>query len=110
MSGPQAERSNDERELVELRLQLWEARDAAMGAEATAGQLRARVKQLESELDDRRRHADALLVEVDVLRERLRALDAVVEHRDALLASPTWRLGELLLRPVQRARRVIRRC
>src|SRR5213082_3503043 len=61
-------------ELVALRVELWASRDAVIGAEAAAGQLRAQVRALESELDDRRRHADALLIEVASLRDRIDAL------------------------------------
>jgi hypothetical protein len=110
MTGVRAEHDDDdEPDVVELRLQLWEARDAAIGAEAKAGQLRARVKLLELQLDDRTRHADALLAEVEALRQRVEALEAVARHRDAMLASPTWRLGERMLRPMQRLRMVLRR-
>ena len=92
-------------ERAELRLELWVARDAAIGAEAAAGQLRGRVRALESELDDRQRHLDALLAEVQALRDRVEALERVEAHRDAMLHSPTWRLGTLVMRPVQLVRR-----
>ena len=100
---------DDTETLAALRVALWQAHDAAFGAEMAAGQLRGQVKQLEAELDDRRRHAEALLIEVEVLRQRIHDLDAVSAHRDAMLASPTWRLGEMLLKPAQRVRRVVRR-
>jgi hypothetical protein len=90
---------------ADLRVELWAARDAAIGAEAAAGQLRARVRELEAELDSRRRHLDALLVEVGALRERLAALEAVERHRDAILRSPTWRVGTIVMRPLQAVRR-----
>jgi hypothetical protein len=92
-------------QLANFRLEVWARRDAVIGAEAAAGQLRARVRALESELDDRRRHADALLQEVAVLRDRIEALERVEAHRDAMLRSPTWRLGTLVMRPVQAVRR-----
>jgi hypothetical protein len=89
-------------ELASLRTDLWTARDAAIGAEAAAGQLRGRVKALESELDDRQRHVAALLAEVEMLR---RALAEVEGHRDAMLRSPTWRIGKVVMKPVQAVRR-----
>jgi len=101
--GPRVPATTDE--AAASQLELWRARDAVIGAEAAAGQLRARVKALESELDDRRRHAEALLVEVAALRERIAALEQVEAHRDAMLRSPTWRLGTLVMRPVQVVRR-----
>jgi hypothetical protein len=91
--------------MASMRLALWAARDAAIGAEAAAGQLRARVRQLESELDAHQRHVDALVTEVSSLRQRLAGLEAVEAHRDAILRSPTWRAGTLVMRPVQALRR-----
>jgi chromosome segregation ATPase len=92
-------------ELAEVTVELWAARDAAMGAEAAAGQLRARVKELEAELDAHRRHVDALVAEVASLRGRLAGLEVVAAHRDAMLRSPTWRVGTLVMRPVNALRR-----
>jgi hypothetical protein len=92
-------------QLAQLKIDLWAARDAAIGAEAAAGQLRAQLRATESELDDRRRHVEALLREVEQLRARIVDLEAVQAHRDALLRSPTWRIGTLIMRPVQAARR-----
>jgi hypothetical protein len=92
-------------QVAQLKIDLWAARDAAIGAEAAAGQLRATVRGLESELDDRRRHLEALLQEVQQLRARIADLEEVEAHRDALLRSPTWRVGTLMMRPVQAARR-----
>jgi hypothetical protein len=88
-----------------LRVELWAARDAAIGAEVAAGQLRGRVKALEAELDDRQRHVQALLREVAALRDRVQALELVQANRDAILRSPTWRIGVLVMRPLQLVRR-----
>jgi chromosome segregation ATPase len=92
-------------QVAELRIELWAARDAVIGAEAAAGQLRARVRALESELDDRQRHLEALLRQVDELRQCIGELEQVHAHRDAMLRSPTWRIGTLMMRPVQAIRR-----
>jgi hypothetical protein len=92
-------------QVAELRIELWAARDAVIGAEAAAGQLRARVRALESQLDDGQRHLAALLLEVDELRRRIVDLEQVQAHRDAMLRSPTWRIGALVMRPMQAARR-----
>jgi hypothetical protein len=81
------------------------ARDAAIGAEAEAGQLRATVRRLESELDGHQRHVDALVREVASLRERLAGLEVVEAHRDAMLRSSTWRAGLMVMRPVRALRR-----
>jgi chromosome segregation ATPase len=91
-------------EVAELRIELWAARDATIGAEAAAGQLRGTLRALESQLDDRQRHLDALLREVDELRRRIGELEQVEAHRDAMLRSPTWRIGTMVMRPVQAAR------
>jgi predicted nucleic acid-binding Zn-ribbon protein len=92
-------------QMAELRIELWAARDAVIGAEAAAGQLRGRVRALESQVDDGRRHVEALLIEVQELRRRIADLEDVQAHRDAMLRSPTWRIGAAVMRPVQAARR-----
>jgi hypothetical protein len=92
-------------DVADLKVELWVARDAVIGAEAAAGQLRARVKELEAELDAHRRHVDALVAEVVSLREHLAGLEAVAAHRDAILRSQTWRIGTIVMRPVQAIRR-----
>jgi len=92
-------------DVADLKVELWAARDAVIGAEAAAGQLRGRVKELEAEVDAHQRHVDALVAEVVSLREHLVGLDAVVAHRDAILRSPTWRVGTVVMRPVQALRR-----
>ncbi len=92
-------------EVAGLRIELWAARDAAIGAEAAAGQLRGSVRALKSQLDDRQRHLEALMHEVDELRARIVELEQVEAHRDAMLRSPTWRIGTAVMRPVQAVRR-----
>jgi chromosome segregation ATPase len=102
---PETEGTAQADEAAARQLEVWALRDAVIGAEAAAGQLRARVRALESELDDRRRHAEALLVEVAALRDRIEALERVEAHRDAMQRSLTWRVGVLVMRPVQAVRR-----
>jgi hypothetical protein len=92
-------------EVANLKVELWAARDAVIGAEAAAGQLRARVKELEAEVDSHARHVDALVAEVMSMREHLAGLETVAAHRDAILRSPTWRAGSIVMRPVQALRR-----
>jgi hypothetical protein len=94
--------------IAHLTIELWAARDAAMGAEAVAGELRAVVRRLEAEVDQHQRHVDALVREVVGLRDRLAGLEAVEAHRDALLRSPTWRAGVFVTRPLQALRRRLR--
>ena len=72
-------------EIAELKLELWGARDAAMGAVAQAGTLRARNAELEALVHQ-------LRVEVDRL--------AHVEH------SVTYRIGNTVVRPLRAARRL----
>jgi hypothetical protein len=74
-------------EIAELKLDLWTARDAAMGAVANAGTLRARNAELEA-------HIHALRVEIDRL--------AHVEK------SITFRLGNSVVKPLKAARRLVR--
>ena len=56
--------------------------------------------------DDRERHLAALLDEVAALREQNAGLQEIAAHRDALLQSPTWRIGVAVIRPLQRIRRL----
>lgn len=74
-------------EIAELKLELWSARDAAVGAIAQAGTLRARNAELEALIHQMR-------VEIDRL--------AHVEH------SLTNRVGTAVLRPLKAARRLAR--
>lgn|GEM_PF-5103727 len=74
-------------EVVELRLALWSARDAAIGAVAQAGTLRARNAELEALVHQ-------LRVEIDRL--------AHVER------SVTYRVGNTFVRPLRAARRLVR--
>jgi hypothetical protein len=46
-----------------------------------------------------------LLAEVAALRDRVAALELVEAHRDAMLRSPTWRVGAVVMKPVQAVRR-----
>src|SRR4051794_36281429 len=103
VSGLSEPHENDERQ--RLTVELWIARDAVIGAEATAGQLRAKVRQLEAEVDAHQRHVHALVAEVVAMRERLKGLEDVERHRDAILRSPTWRIGTAVMRPLQTVRR-----
>jgi chromosome segregation ATPase len=92
-------------DVAQLTVELWAARDAVIGAEAAAGQLRARVRELEAEVDLHDRHVRALLAELASLREHLAGLEVAAAHRDALLRSPTWRVGATVMRPLQVVRR-----
>ena len=35
------------------------------------------------------------------MREHLAGLEAAAAHRDAILRSPTWRAGTIVMRPLQ---------
>lgn len=74
-------------EIANLKLELWSARDAAVGAVAQAGALRARNTELEALIHQ-------LRVEVDRL--------AHVEQ------SITFRLGNTMVKPLKAARRLAR--
>jgi len=73
--------------VAQLRLDLWSARDAAMGAVAEAGTLRSRIAELEA-------HVNQLRVELDRL--------AHVEQ------SLTFKVGSTMLKPLKAARRLSR--
>ncbi len=74
-------------QIAELKLELWSARDAAVGAVAQAGALRARNAELEALIHQ-------LRVEIDRL--------AHVEQ------SITFRLGNTVVKPLKAARRLAR--
>lgn len=85
-SGDDAASTEDD-ELTALRIQMWAARDAAFGAVAEAGTLRAKNKELEALIHQ-------LRLEVDRL--------AYVER------SITYRVGNAIVGPVRAARRFAR--
>lgn len=74
-------------EIAELKLELWNARDAAIGAIAEAGSLRARNAELEASIHQ--------------LHTELNRLGAVEQ-------SITFRVGAAILKPLKSARRLSR--
>lgn len=74
-------------EIAELKLDLWSARDAALGAVAAAGSLRARNAELEA------------------MVHQLRSEVARLAHVERSL---TFRVGDGVLRPLKAARRLAR--
>jgi hypothetical protein len=81
---------------------MWAERDRAIGAEATIHRLevdsvahRAHVVHLEQRIRDQ----DVVLIELEAIRRQ----------RDAMLRSPTWRIGVIAMSPIRLARRVVGR-
>lgn len=74
-------------EIAELKLELWSARDAAIGAVAQAGTLRVRNAELE---------------------QLVHQLHAEVNRLAHVEQSITFRVGQTMLRPAKAARRLAR--
>ncbi len=74
-------------EIAQLRIDLWSARDAAIGAVAAAGTLRARNAELES---------------------TVRQLHAEINRLAHVEQSITFRVGASVVRPFKVARRLTR--
>lgn len=101
---------------AELRLQLMQLRDHAIGTTAQVGELRARLQEKEVEL--REREVELREKEVE-LRERERELEKKsvrvsrlrkdLEQQEARLrASLTWRIGSFFMLPIRILRRLLR--
>ena len=80
---------------AELRLQLMQLRDHAIGATAQVGELRARLQENEAELERK--------------STRITRLRKELEQQDAKFrATVTWRIGNLVMLPIRILRRLLR--
>ena len=87
---------------AELRLQLMQLRDHAIGTTAQVGELRARLQEKEVELRERERELEKKSVRVSRLHKDLEQQEA------RLRASLTWRIGSFLMLPIRILRRLLR--
>lgn len=80
---------------AELRLQLMQLRDHAIGATAQIGELRARLQEKEAELERK--------------STRITRLRKELEQQDAKFrATVTWRIGNFVMLPIRILRRLLR--
>ena len=80
---------------AELRLQLMQLRDHAIGATAQVGELRARLQEKEVELERKSTRITRLRKELDQQDAKFRA-------------TMTWRIGNLVMLPIRILRRLLR--
>ncbi len=80
---------------AELRLQLMQLRDHAIGTTAQVGELRARLQEKEIELEKKSARISRLRKDLDQQEARLRA-------------TFTWRIGNFFMLPIQILRRLLR--
>ena len=80
---------------AELRLQLMQLRDHAIGTTAQVGELRARLQENEVELEKKSARISHLRKNLDQQEARLRA-------------TFTWRIGNFFMLPIRILRRLLR--
>ena len=80
---------------AELRLQLMQLRDHAIGTTAQVGELRARLQEKEVELEKKNARISHLRKNLDQQEARLRA-------------TITWRVGNFFMLPIRILRRLLR--
>ena len=80
---------------AELRLQLMQLRDHAIGTTAQVGELRARLQEKEVELEKKNARISHLRKNLDQQEARLRA-------------TFTWRIGNFFMLPIRILRRLLR--
>ena len=80
---------------VELRLQIMQLRDHAIGTTAQVGELRARLQEKEAELEKKNARISHLRKNLDQQEARLRA-------------TFTWRVGNFFMLPIRILRRLLR--
>jgi chromosome segregation ATPase len=80
---------------AELRLQIMQLRDHAIGTTAQVGELRARLQEKEVELEKKNARISRLRKDLEQQEARLRA-------------SLTWRIGNFFMLPIRILRRLLR--
>ena len=86
-----------------MALEILRLRDLLAGAEAKIGELTTRISRLDAD----RQHSASLWQERIANTEHELAVARSFEQRNAeLLGSTSWKLGQLLLRPVAAWRRI----
>jgi hypothetical protein len=89
----------DSDDVEPLKLEILRLRDLVRGGEARIGELTTRLARL----DEQRKVSEQMWI--DRTEHTDRQLAAARERADALAASTSWRIGQLVLRPVELWRR-----
>jgi chromosome segregation ATPase len=90
---------------AELRLQLMQLRDHAIGTTAQVGELRARLQEKEVELQEKEVELRERERELEKKSVRVKNLD---QQEARLRASLTWRIGSFFMLPIRILRRLLR--
>jgi hypothetical protein len=106
-SALRASLAGRERELRQARLDVLSARDYAVGAQAEVGELRAVLKALKAEHEIMSDAFRAATAQLSMLLAEVEELRTLARHREAMLASETWRIGQAMTRPIRRVGRAI---
>lgn len=93
------------KQLDAASLAVLAARDECVGAEAQAGNYRARILELEVACQRNVHLAQELNAEVGRIAEHRDGLLAVAAHREAMLQSTSWKIGQFFTRPMRLLRR-----
>ena len=94
---------------AELRLQLMQLRDHAIGTTAQVGELRARLQEKEVELQEKEVELRERERELEKKSGRVSRLRKDLEQQEARLrASLTWRIGSFFMLPIRILRRLLR--
>jgi chromosome segregation ATPase len=80
---------------AELRLQLMQLRDHAIGTTAQVGELRARLREKDAELEKKNARIARLRKDFEQQETRMRA-------------TMTWRIGNFVMLPIRVLRRLLR--
>jgi len=80
---------------AELRLQLMQLRDHAIGTTAQVGELRARLRERDAELEKKNARIARLRKDFEQQETRMRA-------------TMTWRIGNFIMLPIRILRRLLR--
>jgi len=94
---------------AELRLQIMQLRDHAIGSAASVGELRAQLSERQAQLS----HLHAVLAEtrglLELKTERLARLRKDLDAHDTLMrATATWKIGRFVMLPMRILRRLLR--
>jgi|GEM_PF-1041886 len=94
---------------AELRLQLMQLRDHAIGTTAQVGELRARLQEKEVELQEKEVELQEKEVELEKKNARISRLRKNLDQQEVRLrASLTWRIGNFFMLPIRILRRLLR--
>jgi chromosome segregation ATPase len=80
---------------AELRLQLMQLRDHAIGTTAQVGELRARLREKDAELEKKNARIARLRKDFE-------------QHETRMRSTMTWRIGNFVMLPIRILRRLLR--